>query len=91
MNDADAIKFLEQSVNKILPPNHFHLMDEPAMVGEDFGYITKLVPSAFMWVGVHKENTPSYSLHSPHFYYDEKDLLPTSVKLFAQVALDYLS
>lgn len=50
---------------------------EPAMTGEDFGYLLQQIPGTMLWLGVDDVNP----LHSPHLNIDEAALWPGFVGL----------
>lgn len=56
---------------------------EPAMTGEDFGYLLQQIPGVMLWLGV---NDVTHSLHSPQLNIDESALLPgfTALKDFIE-------
>ncbi|MDF7682224.1 N-acetyldiaminopimelate deacetylase [Lactobacillus sp. ESL0679] len=62
---TDLITFLKQS-----PQVNFAEI-EPAMTGEDFGYLTNQIPGAMFWLGVGQHG----SLHSATFTPDEGAIL----------------
>ncbi|AEJ30710.1 MULTISPECIES: N-acetyldiaminopimelate deacetylase [Leuconostoc] len=45
---------------------------QPAMTGEDFGYLLQQIPGVMLWLGVND----THSLHSPKLNIDESALLP---------------
>ncbi|MFD1464920.1 N-acetyldiaminopimelate deacetylase [Lapidilactobacillus mulanensis] len=46
---------------------------EPAMTGEDFGFLTQKFPGTMVWLGV---NDPEHSLHSDHLNPEERAIKP---------------
>ena len=45
---------------------------QPAMTGEDFGYLLQQIPGVMLWLGVND----THSLHSPKLNIDESALMP---------------
>jgi len=45
---------------------------QPAMTGEDFGYLLQQIPGVMLWLGVND----NHALHSPKLNIDEAALLP---------------
>ncbi|GMH35320.1 hypothetical protein BSKO_03188 [Bryopsis sp. KO-2023] len=63
---------------------------KPSMIGEDFAYFARKVPSAFLLVGTRNEETGSTALlHSPHFKMDEA-VLHRGAALHTGLAMSYL-
>lgn len=61
----------------------------PQGVGEDFAYLCRRVPGAFVFLGAANEAKEcTYPHHHPHFNIDE-EILPWGAALYAQVALDF--
>jgi amidohydrolase len=55
---------------------------EPSMAGEDFGFMSRAVPGAFVWLGIQMEGGQR-ALHSPNFDVDES-ALPLGSALLAE-------
>jgi amidohydrolase len=65
------------------------LAAEPAMTGEDFGFLTRHAPGCFMRLGGGFPGEPPRNLHDPHFDVDER-ALPIGAAILAEVAQRYL-
>lgn len=61
------------------------------MAAEDFAFIARAVPSAFMFLGIRNETAGSvHGLHTDKFTLDEQ-VLPRGAALHAALAYNYLS
>lgn len=61
------------------------------MPAEDFGFFTRAVPGAFIFVGIRNETLGSvHNLHSTNFTLDE-NALPIGAAVHASVAMEYLA
>ncbi|PSR32494.1 MAG: amidohydrolase [Sulfobacillus benefaciens] len=60
------------------------------MGGEDFGFMTQVVPGALFFLGCAPPNTTGLSLHSPQFLLDE-DALPLGTAIMTETIRRYLS
>jgi len=61
----------------------------PEMVSEDFGYFSNIVPGCFAFLGGKIEGKEVYSLHSPKYNYNDRNLIK-GAKYFAQIIKNYL-
>ena len=59
------------------------------MGAEDFAYFTHKVPSAFMFIGIAKNESEPAIHHNPYFKWDSKNVLVLAQSL-SQIAIDYL-
>nr|VFK59516.1 MAG: hippurate hydrolase [Candidatus Kentron sp. TC] len=105
INPIDPAIIDEDPVNRILPIFHRVVgvenveLVKPTMGGEDFGYYGRAGAPIFLWrVGAVKaERLAEWKsrdlpppLHSPLFYPDAEETLPTSVAAMAAAALEML-
>lgn len=90
VNDKNMVEIAKGAFGKILGNDNVQELEEPNMGGEDFAYIAKCVPSAFVFLGITKdENNPAIH-HHPKFQWDDANVVVLG-KGMAQIALDYLS
>lgn len=59
-------------------------------MGEDFVFYSRMVPSAFISLGVGFLNKKNFSLHNANFDIDEKSL-PIGAALLANTAVNFLN
>lgn len=88
INDEEAVHHSAQSFKKIVGESNVHYLEEPNMGGEDFAYISQVVPSSFIYVGIKKDQDIIH--HHPSFEWDDHNLIPLGCGL-AQCALDALT
>jgi amidohydrolase len=87
INDENAVHHSANSFKKIVGEDNVHYLEEPNMGGEDFAYISQVVPSSFIYVGIKKEKDIIH--HHPSFEWDDQNMIPLGCGL-AQCALDAL-
>ncbi len=69
---------------------HTPLWNGPfGMGGEDFGFMSRLVPSALFFLGCAPPGIPGTSLHSPDFVLDER-VLPVGAAIFLEAVRKFL-
>lgn len=88
INDETAVHHSAHSFKKIVGESNVHYLEEPNMGGEDFAYISQVVPSSFIYVGIKKDKDIIH--HHPSFEWDDQNLIPLGCGL-AQCALDALT
>lgn len=88
INDEEAVHHSALSFKKIVGESNVHYLEEPNMGGEDFAYISQVVPSSFIYVGIKKDQDIIH--HHPSFEWDDHNLIPLGCGL-AQCALDALT
>lgn len=71
------------------PALHLHVMEKPVMIGEDFAYFAKEVPSAFFFFGCGSE-TKNNPLHHSSFDIEEA-CLPLGVKVMTEAVREFLN
>lgn len=88
INDSKMIEVVKDSAEKIVGEDFVKLIPK-TLLGEDFACYTRVVPSAFVSLGVGFKDKKNYSLHNSKFDIDEK-ALPIGTALLAQSAVDFL-
>ena len=68
LNDAEQARFAHGVMAEVIGEEAATFGHPPAMVGEDFGYIARAVPSAYAIIG----NGPSAPLHHPEYDFDDR-------------------
>lgn len=87
-NDLELSKGVIKSLTPILGKDNIEIQKNPSPGGEDFSFITKKVPSVFMWIGTESDmNRGNCILHNPNFMADEATL-KYGIKVFAKIILD---
>jgi len=90
-NDPDLSEAAIKSLNEILGRENVLVQSNPLPAGEDFSFVTKRVPSVFMWLGTESDfNKGKCTLHSPEFIADETSL-KIGIKTFCKLVFDRLN
>ena len=90
-NDPKLSELAIKSLNEILGKENVHIQSNPLPAGEDFSFVTKKVPSVFMWLGTESDfNKGKCTLHSPEFIADEVSLR-IGIKIFCKLVFDRLT
>ena len=90
-NDPDLSKSAIKSLTEILGKENVLIQSNPLPAGEDFSFVTKKVPSVFMWLGTESNfNKGKCTLHSPDFIADENSL-KIGIKTFCKLVFDRLN
>lgn len=89
-NDPALSEFVLNSMGEILGKDNILIQQDPLPAGEDFSFISKLVPSVFLWVGA---ESPAHKgqcvLHNPKTIFDEQGLYE-SMRIMCKIAYDKL-
>lgn len=88
INDEVTVHHSANAFKKIVGDRNVHYLDEPNMGGEDFAYISQVVPSSFIYVGIKKEQEVIH--HHPSFEWEDDNMIPLGCGL-AQCAYDALT
>ena len=64
--------------------------DLPCAGGEDFAYLSQVVPGAYFFVGARREGEDTPVCHHPDFDFDD-DLIPTGIAMFLGLVRDRLA
>lgn len=89
VNDAATSEVLREAVRDLLG-NAALVSSDPVMGGEDFAYILKERPGAFLFLGCGSEEThATYMNHHPRFSIDE-EALPLGAAILTTAALNIL-
>lgn len=87
-NDLQLSDFVQESVGELLGKENILIQAEPLPAGEDFSFISKLVPSVFLWVGAESAaHKGKCVLHNPTSIFDEQGLYE-SVRIMCKIAYD---
>ena len=90
-NDPDLSKSAIKSLTEILGKENVLIQSNPLPAGEDFSFVTKKVPSVFIWLGTESNfNKGKCTLHSPDFIADENSL-KIGIKTFCKLVFDRLN
>lgn len=89
INNKDMTNFAKESLIKVVGKQNVFNLNEPNMGAEDFAYFTHKVPSAFMFIGIAKNESEPAIHHNPYFKWDSKNVLVLAQSL-SQIAIDYL-
>jgi amidohydrolase len=89
INDKEMTNFAKESLIKVVGEQNVFNLNEPNMGAEDFAYFTHKVPSAFMFIGIAKNESEPAINHNPYFKWDSKNVLVLAQSL-SQIAIDYL-
>ena len=90
VNDEAMVELAKRSFSKVLSKENVHELSQPMMGGEDFAFIAKEVPSAFVFVGIAKDIDHPVFHHHPSFEWDDKNIAVLAEGL-AQIAWDFLN
>lgn len=89
INNKEMVNFAKESLKKVLGESNVKDLKEPNMGGEDFAYFAEKVPSAFIFVGIAKDEKNPVIHHNPYFKWDSKNVGVLAEGL-AQITFDYL-
>jgi amidohydrolase len=90
INADEAVDVAKVAFAKVLGEENVSEIAAPSMGGEDFAYIAQRVPSAFIYVGIAKNESEPISHHHPKFQWDDKNIAVLG-KGLAQCAMDFLN
>ena len=90
LNDKNMTNFAKKSLEKVVGEENVFDLKEPNMGGEDFAYFAQKVPSAFIFIGIAKNESEPVIHHNPYFKWDSKNVGILAQGL-AQIAVDYLN
>ena len=88
-NDPAMTGLVSAAFRKLLGPDNVRQDMRPIMVSEDFSYFTDAVPSAFVFVGIAKDERHPVYQHHPRFQWEDSNLAVLAQGL-AQTAIDFL-
>ncbi|MGL5329638.1 MAG: M20 metallopeptidase family protein [Peptostreptococcaceae bacterium] len=90
INDDKMTDLVKESATKILGVDNVFELKEATMGGEDFSYLTKVLPGSFFFVGIAKDENQPVLHHNPYFEWDDSNL-KVLTQCLSQVAIDYLN
>ena len=89
-NNPELSTSLINSLSEEFGEENILIQDNPLPAGEDFSFVSKKVPSVFMWLGTENSfNTGRCTLHSPDFMPDENSI-KIGIKTFCKIIFDRL-
>lgn len=89
-NNPELSTSLINSLSEEFGKENILIQDNPLPAGEDFSFVSKKVPSVFMWLGTENSfNTGRCTLHSPDFMPDENSI-KIGIKTFCKIIFDRL-
>lgn len=89
-NDLQLSEFICESIGEVIGKENIHIQPSPLPAGEDFSFITKKVPSVFLWVGAESQQYPGKCiLHNPESIFDEQGMYE-SIRIMCKIAYDKL-
>ncbi|MDR3258360.1 MAG: amidohydrolase [Fusobacteriaceae bacterium] len=90
-NDLKLSQNVIDSLTPILGKENIIIQENPLPTGEDFSFVTKKVPSVFMWLGTESEvNNGRCILHNSKFLADE-NTIKYGIKVMCKVVIDSFS
>lgn len=90
-NDPALSELAIKSLTEILGKENVIIQSNPLPAGEDFSFITKKIPSVFIWLGTESNfNKGRCTLHSPEFMADEASL-KIGIKTLCKLIFDRLN
>ena len=91
INDPAMTQMLIHSASEAIGEDNVVILEEPAMVAEDFACYLEEIPGAFFFLGMaNASNQPYPTLHSPYYDFNDK-ALPTGIATMAELALRFLA
>lgn len=91
VNTPGMVTLVERVAGRFGSKGRWQRMEEPLMVGEDFGFMSEAVPGVFTYLGIGNETAGSvHGLHTPRFTLDET-VLSRGAALHAAVAFEFLA
>ena len=89
MNDTGICALVQHTAKECLGERQLVIQQKAAMIGEDFSFFARAVPSAFYWLGCRDETEPFYPLHSNRFA-PQEEAMRTGIRVMVSTALAYL-
>jgi amidohydrolase len=87
LNDPAMSDIARKSAAKVVGSDNVKDPGVPNMGGEDFAFIANTVPSAYIFVGIKKDEMILH--HNPNFGFDS-EILKISAAVISQTAVDFL-
>jgi amidohydrolase len=90
-NDLQLSQNVIDSLTPLLGKENIIIQESPLPTGEDFSFVTKRVPSVFMWLGTESEtNKGRCILHNSKFLPDE-NTIKYGIKVMCKLVFDSFS
>ncbi len=90
VNDQAMTQMLIRTASEAIGEDNVVIIEEPAMVAEDFACYLEEVPGAFFFLGMaDAPGQPYPTLHSPYYDFNDK-ALPTGIATMAELALRFI-
>ncbi|MGL4976494.1 MAG: M20 metallopeptidase family protein [Cetobacterium sp.] len=87
-NDLEISEYSKKMLEDLYGSENVIVQQNPLSIAEDFSYISKKVPSLFLWLGAEDElHKGKCMLHSPEFIASEKSI-KEGIRIFCKIALD---
>jgi len=87
-NDPKLTEYATQSIGELLGEDKIINQVNPLPAGEDFSFISKKVPSFFLWLGTESEaNKGRVILHNPKFKVDD-ETIKYGIKIMCKLVFD---
>lgn len=84
-NNETIARSFQKYVENTLGIANVHVLNEPSLGADDFGYYAEKIPSFYFRLGIAEETKAYYDLHHPKFHFDN-DVLKNGIELFANFA-----
>lgn len=85
INHPENAEKCAHSILKIVSEEHLHRDLEPSMGAEDFSFMLREKPGAYVWIG----NGDSHGLHHPKYNFND-EILPLGANYWTQLVYDQL-
>ncbi|WP_019912732.1 M20 metallopeptidase family protein [Paenibacillus sp. HW567] len=87
LNDKAAVQRVIRAAREVLGDDQVHVLNQPSLAGEDFGWYLDRVPGAFAFIGCGNEEMGiTHAIHQPNFNIDEA-VLVHGARLLVRLAL----
>jgi len=90
LNNEDLCEQMAPFIKEVIGEHNLAVNTEPLSGTEDFSYISKLVPTMFMWAGASVSGVDHYPLHNPNVVLDE-GVIPLGVAVLVHTAINWIN
>ena len=73
-NDINLCNMVKEAAKNVIKEENIKILNEPAMIGEDFAYYKEIAPICLTWLGTKEKDAPFYDLHNSKFKVNEESL-----------------